>query len=47
MHYSRPEDDFKSQLVRNQVIDEEKQKRKPIQNSSNVSSTIFGYNLNY
>ena len=33
--------------MRNQVVDSNDQIRKPIQNSNNVSSTIFGYNINY
>lgn len=33
--------------MRNHVVDGSDSRKKPIQNSSNVSSSVFGYNINY
>ncbi len=38
---------YNTQNFRNQVVDFDDNKRKPIQNSNSISSTVFGYNLNY
>ena len=41
------ENRYSSQVLRNHLYDDQDRRNKPVQNSSNVSSTVFGYDINY